>query len=163
MLFQDRLEILSHGGLPNGLSKEDFYIGISKPRNNELMNIFLRLGLVEKTGHGIPLIVSKYGKEAFDINDNYIKVTIKFNKEVLDRNSLINGTINSVINKSSSTLLVIFNQIKLNNEITAREISEINNVPLRTVQRAISKLKELKFIERVGSNKTGYWKILKQK
>lgn len=152
-MFQDRLEILSHGGLPNGLSKEDFYIGISKPRNNELMNIFLRLGLVERTGHGIPLIVSKYGKEAFDIHDNYIKVTVKFNKEVLDSNG--------VINELSSTELVVFNQIKLNNGIIARKISEINNVPLRTVQRAISKLKELKFIERVGSNKTGYWKILK--
>lgn len=160
-LFQDRLEILSHGGLPNGLSKEDFYTGISKPRNNELMNIFLRLGLVERTGHGIPLIVSKYGKEAFDIHDNYIKVTVKFNKEVLDSNGVINGTINGVINELSSTELVVFNQIKLNNRIIAREISEINNVPLRTVQRAISKLKELKFIERVGSNKTGYWKILK--
>lgn len=33
-------------------------------------------------------------------------------------------------------------------------MSEINNVSLRTVQRAISKLKELKFIERSGSNKT---------
>lgn len=33
-LLQDRLEILSHWGLPNGLSREDFYIGISKPRDN---------------------------------------------------------------------------------------------------------------------------------
>lgn len=63
------------------------------------MNIFLRLGLVERTGHGIPLIVSKYGKEAFDIYDNYIKVTVKFNKEVLDSNG--------VINELSSTELVV--------------------------------------------------------
>lgn len=63
------------------------------------MNIFLRLGLVERTGHGIPLIVSKYGKEAFDIYDNYIKVIVKFNKEILDSNG--------VINELSSTELVV--------------------------------------------------------
>lgn len=67
------------------------------------MIIFFRLGLVESTGHGIPLVVSKYGKEAFDIHDNYIKVTIKFNEEVLDNSDVINGTINSVINELSST------------------------------------------------------------
>lgn len=32
-MFSDRLEILSYGGLPNGMTKEQFYQGISKPRN----------------------------------------------------------------------------------------------------------------------------------
>lgn len=51
--------------------------------------------------------------------------------------------------------------IPLINGITAREISEINNVPLRTVQRAISRLEKLNLIDCVSSNKAIYWKILK--
>ena len=47
------------------------------------MKIFSQLDIVDHTGHGIPIIIDKYGKEAFDISSNYIMVTIPFNKEVL--------------------------------------------------------------------------------
>ena len=36
-VFSDRMEILSHGGLPHGMTIEDFYEGISHPRNSTLM------------------------------------------------------------------------------------------------------------------------------
>ena len=49
-----------------------------------LMRIFLKLGIVEHTGHGIPKIIEKYGKEAFDIHDTYINVILPFNKKVTD-------------------------------------------------------------------------------
>lgn len=34
------------------------------------------LDYIEQTGHGVPLIVSRYGKEVFDISENFITVTI---------------------------------------------------------------------------------------
>lgn len=43
-MYNDRLEILSHGGLPNGLTKKQFFEGISKPRNATLMRIFSNYG-----------------------------------------------------------------------------------------------------------------------
>lgn len=61
-IFKDRLEIFSHGGLPAGQTKEDFFKGISCPRNDALMRIFNNMHISEHTGHGIPLIVRKYGK-----------------------------------------------------------------------------------------------------
>ena len=42
-----------------------------------------KVGNVEHTGYGVSTIISKYGKEAFEIFDNYIRVTIPFNAEVL--------------------------------------------------------------------------------
>lgn len=83
-MFEDRIEILSHGGLPSGMTKKQFFAGISKPRNTTLMRIFLNMGLTEHTGHGIPTIVNTYGEEAFEIEDNYIRCTIHFDKHVLD-------------------------------------------------------------------------------
>ena len=52
-IFPDRLEMLSHGGLPSGMTKKQFFGGISKPRNAISMRIFLNMGLTEHTGHGI--------------------------------------------------------------------------------------------------------------
>ncbi|MGM9941890.1 MAG: RNA-binding domain-containing protein [Bulleidia sp.] len=63
-MFYNRIEILSHGGLPRGMTKKQFFEGVSKPRNATLMRIFLSMNLVEHTGHGIPTIVRKYGEES---------------------------------------------------------------------------------------------------
>lgn len=49
-----------------------------------------------------------------------------------------------------------------NNKITADEIAGKLQLTKRSIENYISKLKENRFIERVGSDKTGYWKILKQ-
>lgn len=81
--YDDRLEITSHGGLPKGTSIEEFFNGVSHPRNSVLMRIFLKLGIVEQTGHGIPKIIAKYSKDVFDIHDSYINVIIPFNPMVL--------------------------------------------------------------------------------
>ena len=77
-VFDDRIEVLSAGGLPDGLTLEDFYAGKSRPVNMELQQIMVQLDYIEQTGHGVPLIVSRYGREAFDISENFITVTIPF-------------------------------------------------------------------------------------
>ena len=47
--------------------------------NDSLAKIFIKLGLIEQTGHGVSTIVEKYGKEAFTFLDNFLRVTIHFN------------------------------------------------------------------------------------
>ena len=49
-----------------------------------------------------------------------------------------------------------------NNKITADEIAGKLQLTKRSIENYISKLKEKRYIERVRSDKTGYWKILKQ-
>lgn len=46
------------------------------------MRIFLKFGIFEHTGHVIPKIIEKYGKEVFDIHGTYINIIIPFNKKV---------------------------------------------------------------------------------
>jgi len=60
-IFNNRIEIISHGGLPVGETVEMFFKGISTPRNNALMRILSDLEYVEQTGHGIPDIISDKG------------------------------------------------------------------------------------------------------
>ena len=43
--------------------------------------------------------------------------------------------------------------------ITRPELCERLNVSLATIRRAIAQLKELNIIERIGSDKAGYWKV----
>lgn len=39
-ICDDRLEITSAGSLPFGISKEEFFSGMSNPRNREIMRVF---------------------------------------------------------------------------------------------------------------------------
>ena len=68
-IYDDRMEVVSYGELPYGLSREGFYAGTSKPVNYRLFNIFITCGFAEQSGHGIPQIVKAYGKEVFSFRD----------------------------------------------------------------------------------------------
>lgn len=45
------------------MTKDDFFGGISKPVNESLAKIFIKLGLIEQTGHGVSMIVDRYGRK----------------------------------------------------------------------------------------------------
>ena len=158
--FDDRLEITSHGGLPNGLTKEEFFNGVSKPRNEQLMDIFVRLGIVEQTGHGVPTIVEKYGVDVFEISDNYIRVIIPFNDEVLLNHGKISDAISGVneedLEEKEKNILLA---LEVRPNYSGKELSDQLNIPFRSVQRYLANLKEKGFIERIGSKKSGYWKV----
>ena len=74
-IFPDRLEITSAGRLPESLSREEFFSGISIPRNKELMRIYRDVELVESLGSGIPRILRTYGPDCFHFTDNFIRIT----------------------------------------------------------------------------------------
>ena len=110
----------------------------------------------------MPTIISKYGKEAFEIFDNYIRVTIPFNNEVLENHGALSGALSGVNNIELNELeSKVYEAIKINQNLTAKEISENLHIPFRSVQRYLATLKEKGFIVREGSNKKGYWKIIK--
>ena len=73
-IFSDRFEVTSYGGLPQGLSKEEFFDGISIPRSKELMRVFRDMELVEQLGSGIPRILRSYGKECFYFSENFVRM-----------------------------------------------------------------------------------------
>ena len=52
--------------------------------------------------------------------------------------------------------------IHKNPSIKAQEIAEKLSVTKRTAENYLSKLKEAKYIERIGSDKTGHWQVIKK-
>ena len=81
LMFEDRIEVTSPGGLPAGLSKEEYLRGnVSMLRNPVIGNIFYRLHIVEVLGTGILRIKDAYAeskaKPLFEVFENSIKVTL---------------------------------------------------------------------------------------
>ena len=77
---------------------------------------------------------------------------IQFVEPVNDTVKTPNDTVNDTV----------FSLIKQDSKITATEISERLNMSLSTVKRKIKELKKLRIVERIGSDKTGHWKIIEK-
>ena len=77
-IFSDRIEITSAGRLPIGMTKEEFFSGISSPRNKELMRVFRDVDMVESLGSGMKRIMQAYPKRIYIFMDNFIRLTIPF-------------------------------------------------------------------------------------
>ena len=74
-IFDDRIEITSSGGLPNDLTKEEYFQGFSVPRNREIMRIFKDLEMVEQLGSGVPRILEFYSEGHFQFSENFLRIT----------------------------------------------------------------------------------------
>jgi len=161
-VFSDRIEILSRGSLAPEQTIEGFFAGESIPVNKKLSEIFLQLHISEKTGRGVPKITQKYGKEVYEFRENSIVVKIPFNwiNVMGDRvnNKVDDKELYSVLTSNQIQMLV---EIRNNPNITKVRLSEIIKVGKTTTDNGIVALKKHGYIERIGSNKTGYWKVLK--
>ena len=86
-MFDDRIEIVSPGGLPAEITEDEYLAGkLSVLRNRILANVFYRLGFVEIFGTGITRIKQLYkdglSKPDFEVSENTIKTVLP----VLEKN-----------------------------------------------------------------------------
>ena len=65
-----------------------------------------------------------------------------------------------IVGELSERQVKIFYSIIQNKTISAKKLSELLNTTDRTIEREIKKLKDMKIIERIGSDRGGYWKII---
>lgn len=168
--FDDRVEIISYGLLKDGMTKEEFFMGISNPVNEEFAKIFMQLHYMEQSGKGVPTVVAKYGKEVYHFGTSFIQCILPYNiidkqkqKTLLGRNDLdgtINGTINGTI-KLSETATIVYELMKKDVKVTKSQLSQSSGKSIRTVSRAIDELKNNGLLLGRTSNKNGEW-ILKK-
>lgn len=78
-----------------------------------------------------------------------------------DQNGIDNGTDNGTDNDNDDEKeQKILNEINKNAHITQKELSQVLKISKRSIVRNIQILKQNKKIKRIGSDRTGYWKIL---
>lgn len=156
-VYSDRMEILSRGTIPREQTIEGFFAGESIPVNRKLSEIFLQLHISEKTGRGVPKITEKYGKSAIEFRENSIVVKIPFRWINVMGEKVGNNTIEKVdLNETQKRIL---EEIRNNPNIKKKQIQDRVGKGKTTVDNGIAYLKKNGYIEHMGSNKSGYWKV----
>ncbi|MEG2023774.1 MAG: Fic family protein [Alistipes sp.] len=88
--------------------------------------------------------------ETVELKNRELHIEFKSDIEVKNNSGTVNGTVNGTVK-----------MIKENPKITLDELAEAIGKSRRTVARQIKQLQEDGVIRRVGSDKTGYWEVIK--
>ena len=156
-IFDDKIEFYNPGKLYGGITVQDLLSGnyISKSRNKLIARVFKEIGIIERYGSGIMRvrkICKEYGIKEPEFNEifNGFQVILYNEKLVVT---------DKVTDKVTDNQQAIINHIVENKNISASQISKIIGISKRKVLQNILKLKKNGILERVGNNKSGYWKI----
>ena len=137
-VFDDRIELVSIGGLVRGITFDDMMLGISVARNRNLANIFYRLNLIEAYGTGMPKILRSYQnspvKPQIEVSDNAFKITLpnineapqrsvlSDNEQIVlklfeDREFIVRKDVESALNISQSMAVNILKSLVVKGEL----------------------------------------------
>lgn len=157
-IFDDRIEVISVGGLPERIEKEEFLNGYMSPKNPQLIKIFRDLRLAEHMGTGIIRILKKYDKSIFSFSTNFIKVTIPFR--------FPNGGVSSASEEKEALDITnrqreILDILTSSKNITQKEIADRLQVSRYTVMRDLKSLEEKDLAFKDKTKKKGSWQIAK--
>lgn len=125
-LYSDRIEITSGGGLPQGLSQEEFLEGVTAPRNKELIRVFKDVNLIENIGSGVLRILDVYDKSCFKFMEHFLRVSFKYKENPFKYDDTAKTKSSKLGSKKSSKLAVSEQQILelCKTEKSLKEITE---------------------------------------
>ena len=137
-MYSDKIEISSPGGLPAGISEDEYLNGqISLLRNPIIGNVFFRLKYIEKFGTGIMRINYAYKdaliKPDYHIFSNSIQIILPVIKS------------DYKLNETEKKLL---NILKINGSMTRNEIEKAAEIDKSKAIRGLNRLIEKKMIQK---------------
>lgn len=165
-IYEDRIELVSIGGLLPGLELDDLMMGVSVCRNPHLANVFYRLQLIEAYGTGMKKIMGAYAdipvqpkiattNNAFKIilpNVNATPKTVKSPKE-------IENAAASVLDSNEEKILQFLMEHPM---ITRKEAQALLEVSQSTAGRILKAMVDSGQIKQLGGSRTTRYELSKK-
>lgn len=176
-VYDDLVNIVSPGGLPNGLTEADLLQGRSEIRNRVLARVFRELGYIEHWGSGLQRIRQMCEAESLPTPE-FIETgdffDVKLYRPVIELESgAIGGAIDHLsgaiedlggaieanqLTERQQKILVL---IQRNPKVSYRSLAEQLGINQSALQKHLNHLKDAGWLERIGGTR-GYWAIKKE-
>ena len=162
-VYNDRLYVANVGRLP-----ENWTLGnlmgkhASLPYNPDIAHIFYLAGFIESWGRGIEKICDSLKADSLPMPEYTVHpgdIMIKFTgpeDRIVRVNNKVNDRVNVHVNDRENILL---NYLAQDPGYTVTQLAAMMNVSRKTIAGYLKTLKEKGAIERIGTTRTGYWKI----
>jgi len=159
MIFDDRLEITSHGTLPLGITINDLkHEHDSQPRNGRITQVMYRRGLIESVGTGTQEMINEcrdFGKPEPDYLERGNTFVVRFlPRAIIAKPDTLTDRQKEIIDILSSQKTVSAGEI----------LNSLSDNPAdRTLRDDLAKLKKLGLIETKGKGRGAVWLLVQNK
>lgn len=175
LMFDNRVEVISPGSLPNHLTVEKILAGNTNIRN-PIIASFVARGLLPYWGLGSGIRRAKTAWNGIEFVDDrscvQFKVVISFVKQDTDANRIkacdpneLNRDPNREPNSSAEALFepnrldCILELLRKDAGMTIPDLAVVSGMSIATVKRAIAELKRCGLLKRVGGTR-GRWEVV---
>lgn len=174
-VWDHHVEIWNDGELPEKITPENIEdVHASYPRNKNLAFVFYKAGFIESWGRGWkkicdgftaaglpkPTIESKQGGVLVTFQRNNVNLS---NQNPIDAQNVAVNVVEELTERQQNIIRLIEDCVAQNVAVNTKYLSEKLNVNRKTIQRDMAHLQERKLIQWIGPDKTGQWKIIKEK
>lgn len=171
-IYEDRIELVSIGGLMPGIELEDIMEGISVCRNQDLANVFYRLHLIEAYGTGMEKIMKAYEgmkeKPEIQTTKNTFKIILpNVNAKYMLENSSVWTTktdTNSIMETEVSLSEAeekILEYVREHGVITKNDVISLLEVSASTASRTLRKMVKNNLLKQNGKARSTNYTIIK--
>ncbi|MBW2702523.1 MAG: putative DNA binding domain-containing protein [Deltaproteobacteria bacterium] len=160
-IFDNRIEIVSPGHLPNNLTVEKIRTGISNIRNPILVS-YVAKGLLpfHGLGSGIKRAIELWPRIGFVDDRDGCLFTATVHRKKADSLVKTMGSPKSSPKSSPKTEDQIIELIRMDATISTKEMGEALGISKRAILKQIDKLKTQNRLRRVGPARGGHWEVL---
>ena len=174
-VWDHHVEIWNDGELPEKITPENIEdVHASYPRNKNIAFVFYKAGFIESWGRGWkkicdgfvsaglpkPTIESKQGGVLVTFQRNNVNLS---NQNPIDAQNVAVNVAEELTERQQNIIRLIEACVAQNVAVNTKYLSEKLNVNRKTIQRDMAHLQERKLIQWIGPDKTGQWKIIKEK
>ena len=155
-VYDNKIIFWNEGELPDNWTPKKLSVKHpSRPFNPDIASTFFRAGLIEAWGRGTLKIISECKQAGlpgpvFSVEGSDITVELKVSHS---------KTVEETVEETAKSRELILKQISENSSITAVKLREKTGLTRRGVEYHLEKLKQEGILTRIGSTKSGKWKI----
>ena len=174
-VYADKLYISNCGRLPEHWTTDSLFVKHpSKPYNPNIAHVFYLAGFIESWGRGVEKICVACENDGapipeYSVNPGDIMIKFSAAKSMQQKEEdrvgekVGENEVENEVEKTAETKFSLEEKILAlllgNPNITKKKIESELSVSHSTVDRIMKKMKEANIIERVGSDRNGYWKV----
>jgi ATP-dependent DNA helicase RecG len=152
-VFDNRVEIVSPGGLPKGITDANFG-SVSVTRNPIIANLLHRINYIERMGTGINRIRAAMQEAGLELpvfeNGDFFKVIFK-------RAFSASNEAESEADKKAEKIII--KALKSEPAITRKKLQDVAGFSSSKIYRTIASLKNQNKLVRHGSDRAGFWEV----
>lgn len=150
-IYKDRIEFTSLGGLIGNLTVEGIELGISVPRNPNLMKVFQNISIIKGNGEGIQEILSAY--KEYKVKPIFKSIGGVFQVILPKPEYTINGKV------ISDKYRKVLEFIESRGTVTNKDIQEHLELKSTSVVNYLKEMLELELIEKIRDGRNISYKI----